>query len=150
MKTNIKLLFIVLIAFLLSCYANKKNNTALTSNPIPQKLNLDSIFQIESKRILYDDYLIKVYWTKKNTTSVNLKAVVCDSSHNFIGMYEFWQNSAHFLGSHYFLNYRDTIVFIEYKDTIKWNGEIDRFLLTNDNMLSNYHKETIKKQKLNK
>lgn len=98
----------------------------------------------EAKRELLKDYLIKKYWIKENT-SVNSKVIACDSSFYYIGMYGFWQNSAQFGGTHYFLNYKDTVVFIEYQDTLRWNTEIEKFLLTYETQLSNNNKVIIGK-----
>jgi hypothetical protein len=133
----------LLLFSLLSCINYEK------TNEINQKhSNIDSILLNKSKIVSFHKKIKELYWEDVRIEYINVNSIVCDSNYYNIGMYEYWVNSAHHPGSHYFLNFKDSICYIKEQDSIYWNQQIDNFVEAYKNLLSQKQKNILYGKKL--
>lgn len=133
-RSIISLSVITIFLFLLSCSFIGK----MVINPHPYNFREDIVntphkkeqfLKIVSKHKLFEDYYV----------GIKMARIEVD----YIGLCGFRPGtSSHDRASvKYFINYKDSLVFIDYKDTLRWNIEIIKFVTTNSEQLSKKNKK---------
>jgi hypothetical protein len=102
--------------------------------------------------ILIDSLKIRAFNTKMKTLwifypiTLVIDGPKLNTEPKNIGLYSYFPLSAHFLYVRYFLNYQDSVVFIDRRDTVNWNKKINTFLQTYQNILLQSDRDSIQSQ----
>ena len=144
-------IFLTIIAFT-SCNGQYLSRSKLRESSNAYKLsvfNVDSILLDSTKIKEFHKQLIKEYGADVQADFIETRRIVRDSLYKNIGMYSYRRNSAHSPYKLFFLNYADSVVFINERDSLLWNKNIEKFISTYSEQFSQKEKNILREQLLN-
>jgi len=119
---------ISVIVVFVSCINSKNVLHENTFNSSSPRYNIDSVLKDSAKIALFHSQFRKTYFRDVPSEYIDVRCVVGDTLAEYIGLFSYRESSPHTLYKLYFLNCFDSIVFIDKKDTLNWNSQIEKFI----------------------